>query len=1287
MSCHLAAATSISLALISLMAVAQPQQRVALTPTPPLQLALDSPGTVIVAPQAGEYPALAARLAEGLAAVTQQKPRIVADTTAVDALGAGPVLVLGNLMDNHLARSLYLHAYDFTDYSWPSPGGHVVRTIRDPLGTGAHVLMLGGSDPAGVAAAVDALLAHVRARGPKLGYLNLVHLGKWAAEIIGFTGRYLGDDAKTWTRVGGAGSWDYQQQIGRAGVGYLRTGDERYLPVFQRELRCWFDHYVLNLRTDAPPQSHGFLHSMLMIWDLVRDHPSFTAQERLKLDEDFLVVYRSGEGPARIKGASQVRRIRDNHGTRTGLDGMYGGRFFLRRFGGSDPAVATQAKEWLSIADAYFTTQMGSAKPVEDSWGHQWAASLYDTLLYAMLADRTEYFTAQALRQAADRALIAHARAGAPRGYLSALAVATGDTGYLSGFTAGEGYGQRCAGMNGTCNELLRGFCTNDPVRERQDLLGVKVAPLDQLWYGTIDAAGFNPGDLFTVTVPREQGFDKLSVREGWGGNDYYLLLDGISGGHHSYEDGNCIIMLQEAGAMWSARTGRSLSESGTVKSSNGVAIALDGSGPGRLHRYARLLYSGESAGYMAVGTAFEGVGDADWQRHIIRKRGQWTLVVDRVLARREGEALAERHWYLRGELTPRADGLTAVQSVGAQRRALHLQTAGVLPEGMSGTTDRVEAVRAPVRPGQPLEFATLLHVSPETPLPAGALQVRALDQPCTGAPAAPAGIGRLTDLGIVVLRATQPGNWLEMPFRLAQPVAGEVAVDLLGFTDRGPVRVLLDGKQIVARYEHRAAGVVSQRVSLGRYELAAGEHRLRLEVVGDPPADGKCYIGLGGLLVTPGTATALPAPGQPVYSLTRTAAGWRVEGQGHTEVITVGEQGAAGFPAWQVGQPAATPSATSLQAAPVDLQGLLPLHPQVAAAPLPWRALKLAEAPITAVVRAADGRVAAGDAKGAVGVFSADGKRVASAEMESQALALHFLGEDLLVGEDRGALTRLGPDGATRWQVVIPYEPMPWDYWSEYRSRVREITSADLNGDGQAEILLSNSDRRVHAFTGDGRLLWRAPVEWGIFTGMTPGSFGGKFALFGGTSRPSIHGRCLIFPADGGRPQALTRPDLVSWSVPSQFRDMRLVDLNGDGVTEIINAVDTNCRQLVVYREDGKVLWDADMAGAAEALAVKGDTIYGGGNSGYVAAFAGATGKRLWACYLGEPVVLLALTAEGRLAAVTPAGRVFLVGPGGQLEGRVELGSSVSAVMRPGDHRVGEKLLVGTKDGRVIAQ
>lgn len=1280
-------ATAVLLLLTCRTAIAQPRERGTLTPTPPLQLPLDSPDTVIVAPQEGDYPAIATRLAESLGALTKRTPRILPDTADAASLGPGPVLVLGNLMDSRVARSLYLHAYDFTDYSWPSPGGHVVRTIRDPLGTGAHVLMLGGSDTAGVRAAVDALLAHLGEHGSALGYVNLVKLGKWGADILAVTERYLGDDPKTWTRVGGAGSWNYQTEIGSAGAGYLRTGDERYLPVFTRELRSFFDNYVLNLRTDAPPQSHGFLHMMLKVWDLLRDHPSISDEERLRFDEDFLYVYRSGEGPLRIQGESQKNRIRGNHGTRTGIDGIYGGRFFLRRFGASDPEIAAQAQEWLAVADAYFSVSMGSQKPIEDNWGHQWGASLFDTLLYAMMADRTEYFTSPALRACADRALIAYPRGGAPRGYMSALAVTTGDTGYLSGFEGGEVYGKRCAGMNGNCNELLRGFCTPDPIRPRGNLLDVAVAPLDQLWYDTIDAAGMNPGDLFAVTVPREEGFDKLSIREGWRSGDHYLLLDGISGGLHAYEDANCVLIMQEGGATWTMRTGRSLNESGTVKSGNGVAVSLDGAGPGRLHRYARLLYRGRHADYTAVGTALEGVGDADWERHIIRKQEQWTLVVDRVTARREGEALAERHWHLRGSVTAADDGVTAVQQVGSSRRYLHLQTAGALPEGMSGTTNRAESVRALVGPERPLEFATLLHVPPDTPAPPGAAYFRALDATCTGEPAPPAGIGRLTDLGIVILRATEPGNWIEMPFRLDAQTSGEVAVDLLGYSDRGALRILLDGKQVVERHEHRAPTTVPQRVPLGNLELAAGDHRLRLEVIGDPPADGKCYIGLGALLITPPGTPAGPAPGERVFTLTRTAAGWRIDGPDGPEVVTVERTGAAGSPGWKVGQPERLPSADSVHAQAVQADGLLPLHPQAPALPSPWRSLNSGGAAVTAVARAEDGRIAAGDKNGAVALFAADGARQASAQMQSEVLALHFLGDDLLVGEDRGALTWLGPDGTTRRQVVIPYEPMPWDYWSEYRSRVREITSADLNGDGNPEILLSNSDRRVHAFTADGQQLWKAPVEWGIFTAMTPGTFRGAFGLFGGTSKPSIHGRCLIFPADGGKPGNLTRPDLVSWSVPSQFRDMRLVDVNGDGVNEIINAVDTNCRQLVVYREDGTVLWDADMAGSAEALAVAGNTVYCGGSAGYVAAFVGATGERAWACYVGEPVVLLALTADERLAAVTPGGRVFVIDAGGHLDGCVELDGAVTAVMRPGDHRLGDTLLLGTQDGRVIAQ
>ncbi|MEA3400811.1 MAG: PQQ-binding-like beta-propeller repeat protein [Armatimonadota bacterium] len=1297
MQSHLSAALTILLASGTLLAGAAAAELPSLPQPEPLRLPLDAETAVIVRPARAEYATIAERLASGLQRLTRQRPAVVEDTADPQELGPGPIIVVGNLMDSRIGRRLYLQAYDFTDYSWPSPGGHVVRTIRDPFGTGAHVLMVGGSDAEGVADAVEALLGHVEAQGADLGYLNLVKLGRWGEEIEGYTERFLGGDDSVWTRVGGAGSWNYQIEIALAGIGYLRTGDERYLPVFARELQYWFDHYVLTLREDAPPMTHGFLHKLLIVWDLVRDHPYFTAEERRRIDRQFLYVWRSPEGPDRVAGRTGVRIIRNNHGTRTALDALYGGRFFLRRFGLED-----EGQGWMEIAEGYFAPQLESSKPVEDSWGHQWNASLFNTVDYALATGREDYFHSDALRNAAERALMAHSAGSGPRAYLSACAVATGDTGLLSGYPSGQEYGRMCSWMMGHGDEYMRAFCSDEPIEPRKDLLGVTVAPLDELWYETIDDAGFNPGGLFQVTTEREESFDKLSIREGWEADDFYLLLDGISGGHHSYQNGNCVVTLQEDGVVWSVLHGRSLSGSGTVQSHNGVAVALDGSGPGRLHRYARLLYSGDSGEFMAAGAALEGVGEADWQRHIVRRRGEWTLVVDRVVADRRGEVLAERHWHLRGDLAPGDHGLTASAVTGGRYRYLHLDTRGVAPEGMSGLSDRVETVRATARPGEPVEFATLLHVTGRPDAPEGWLRLRALDAACVGDPPAPEGIGRLESLDIVVLRATQQGQWVEMPFAIDEPVAGELFVELLDYTDRGAVRVLLDGREVVERYDHRAPRPVRRLVPLGRGELAAGEHRLRLEVAAEPDEGGKSYIGLGGLVVrpegAPGADVATP-PDQPAFRLTRTAAGgWRIDGGRRPEFVRVGQAGATvitGSGLRTIGTPPddlPRTFAEALEAPEVRAEGLLPLRPECPAVESPWRELRVGEAPVTAVVPGAGGRVAAGDADGAVAVFDAGGTRLVSARLESEILSLHFVGDDLMVGEDRGALTRLAPDGSQRWQVEIPYVPMPWDYWSEKRSRVREITSADITGDGTPEILISNSDRRVHAFTADGQRLWEAPVEWGIFTAMTPGTFRGEFGLMGGTSRPSIHGRCMIFGADGKLRTTLARPDLVSWSIPSQFRDMRQADLDGDGTPEVINALDTNCRQLVIYREGGEVLWDADMAGAAEAIALRGGgesdgvVVYCGGAAGYVAAFDGSSGERLWACYLGEPTLLLALTDNQRIAAATPSGTVFLLRTDGRLAARVELGAEVSAVVRPGDHRAGNPLLAGTQDGRVVA-
>ena len=119
-------------------------------------------GTRVVHPAAAGYAAVAQSLAAALAAATGAAPAVIVEDDAREAPGAGPLIVLGNLMVSTLVRRLYFEAYDFTDYAFPGPGGWVVRTIGEPWGAGRPIVLVGGSDLDGVRAAAAALGADGR---------------------------------------------------------------------------------------------------------------------------------------------------------------------------------------------------------------------------------------------------------------------------------------------------------------------------------------------------------------------------------------------------------------------------------------------------------------------------------------------------------------------------------------------------------------------------------------------------------------------------------------------------------------------------------------------------------------------------------------------------------------------------------------------------------------------------------------------------------------------------------------------------------------------------------------------------------------------------------------------------------------------------------------------------------------------------------------------------------------------------------------------------------------------
>ncbi len=249
----------------------------------------------IVVPADGSHNADAAVIANAIEAAGGARPALMKD----DAFSAGlrieqHLIALGNRSTNKLLGALYERHYSLTDLRYPGPGGHEVRTLHNPLGNGKNVIIIGGSDAAGVTNGTLLFSRKVgEARktesGLVLGRLMEIQLG------AGMTPPQDLEQATTWdgNAVGG-GDFGWNSISKRMALYYM-TGDTFHANEALRlafpndqakaELEALDGPRIENRDAPLSGTRPEYAHRMALYWDLIEESPAFTDDDRLRVTQ------------------------------------------------------------------------------------------------------------------------------------------------------------------------------------------------------------------------------------------------------------------------------------------------------------------------------------------------------------------------------------------------------------------------------------------------------------------------------------------------------------------------------------------------------------------------------------------------------------------------------------------------------------------------------------------------------------------------------------------------------------------------------------------------------------------------------------------------------------------------------------------------------------------------------------------------------------------------------------------------------------------------------------------
>ncbi len=996
---------------------------------------------VIAVPADGRHDELARSVQTALAQ-HGEPPAIVTAEELIDeglqpdagALGGAHVIAIGNVLDNRLAGALWGRGQALASQLYPGPGGYVIRTIHDPFGLGRNVVLLAGSDAAGVARAVTRFLeAHVPAQGDvvlaaplvDVDYHWVTHPGipdNWpkrmpqvrdmaylrercvAAGVMDEAGRVLRVAAEPNAAVGAVVS-----ALAVLGETWWYLGREELPPlmgeILERNLPA-FEQY----QARPPHEMSAGITAFTGVWDLIEELPVFSDEARLAVTNVLLAQARQGHEPRAMHALVRegCRQVHDeNHGTNSALNDLVPWSYFGRYYDLPDTAY------WLTMVDAVFRGQASSFQVAEDAAGYNTSCPDH-AMVYAYLRPNLEYLERGVARHICDYFLSAGVNnLGLMTGF--------GDTGglvpvgYFNVFARALYYYrdgryrwplESLLHKNSGLRTYMNRFALRDDVApvEPTDLTGMVVEPI---YERAVEKGG---GRLEPIYLPEEPvgdgSYNKIALREAWGADRQYLLISGQQRDGHTQAHVNAVINLTDNGKMW------------LVDHEYGLRAAADHSGivgmrDGRFINPGRQAVAEAVADFGRTGLLCSRValGSLSWRRSIIWLKGDWYALLDDLTAEEPGEYVLRASWRGLGEESLAADRMVLAQEeqryevITDGEGDLDLQVVpfasddewrgfypGVDPAAKVLRQDKV----LNLQPGESAHFATLL---------AGG-----------AADAAPlADIATLAEGAAIV----QVGDrrWIV--------AGGPVVAEGIGF----------DGAQALVGADVIALSAATA-LSLGGEELLSAREPVSLQV---DLADGQATV--------QAAAGGFTWRGRPV-AVGEEAITVDVSGLADTTARTLADLGAAALARKQEAlagdEGAGYEGLTAIGGAELD-------------------------APATALTRCGED-VAVGLADGSVVLIGGDDRPrwrwQGGAEVTALAAAdLDGDGAPEIVAGTRDGLVHALDDGETLWQFEVRGSDT-----ANYR-HARSLVPADLDADGRPEILVVAPF--LHCLRADGSQAW----------------------------------------------------------------------------------------------------------------------------------------------------------------------------------------------------------------------